>query len=453
MGNYVHYAVNVTGPEDIAATIRFSDKHHIRLVIRNTGHDYMGRSTGAGALAIWTHHLKEIEVKNWDSEEYNGKALKIGAGVEGYEALAAAAAANLVVTTGECPTVGVAGGYVQSGGHSPLSTALGLGADQTLEFEVVTADGKLVTASPSENADLFWALSGSGSGNFGTVVSLTMKAFPDAVTSGASFTIQEPGADHSVFLNAWHDVLPGIIDGGIMATYLAEKGILSAPAITAFNRSKQDLEESLAPFIVKMADMGIALKPNYTQFVSYHQHYSHYFGPIPDGVFGTAGENLIGGRLLARDIIPAIGGAISEIFQLGGGFIGQSMNVSRFDTAARAVLRQWRSSLIMSAYYVPYSFQVPFEEMKAQQNFITERIIPTIEAVTPGAGAYINEADFQQPNWQNTFFGGNYKRLLSVKRKYDPKALFYNSIAVGSEKREVLSDGRMCETRKCTYRP
>ena len=452
MGNYVHYAVNVTGPEDIAATIRFSDQHHIRLVIRNTGHDYMGRSTGAGSLGIWTHHLKSVEVIDWASEGYNGKAVKIGAGVEGHEVLKAAAAAGLVVTTGECPTVGVAGGYVQSGGHSPLSTALGLGADQTLEFEVVTADGKLVTASPAHNADLFWALSGSGSGNFGVVASLTMKASPDAVTSGASFTIQEHGRDHSIFLNAWHEALPDIIDSGIMATYLAEKTVLSAPALTAFNRTRRDVKAALTPFITKMADMGITLTPNYTEFASYHTHYSHYFGPIPDGVFGAAGEYLIGGRLLSRDSIQSIGRVNNETLQLGAGFIGQSMNVSRFDSPTRAVLPQWRSSLIMSAYYFRYSFKVPFEEMQAQQNFITEQIMPKVETVTPGAGAYINEADFQQPDWQNTFFGDNYDRLLKIKRRYDPKGLFYNPLAVGSERWEVLHDGRMCEARKCTSR-
>jgi FAD/FMN-containing dehydrogenase len=71
----------------------------------------------------------------------------MGAGVQGFEAIAAAASEGLVVIEGECPTVGVAGGYTQGGGHSALSTAFGLGADQTLSFELVTATGRRVTAS------------------------------------------------------------------------------------------------------------------------------------------------------------------------------------------------------------------------------------------------------------------------------------------------------------------
>lgn len=82
----------------------------------------------------------------------------MGAGIQGYEAIEAAQAQGLVAVGGECPTVGLAGGYTQGGGHSALSTSFGLGADQTLEWEVVTASGEVVTASRTQNVDLYWAL-------------------------------------------------------------------------------------------------------------------------------------------------------------------------------------------------------------------------------------------------------------------------------------------------------
>ena len=107
--------------------------------INDTFSSYLGKSTGAGALSVWTHHLKDIEFLNWSDEHYNGKAIKMGAGVQGYEAMEAAQAEGLVIVGGECPTVGIAGGYSQGGGHSALSTSFGLGADQTLSWEVVTA--------------------------------------------------------------------------------------------------------------------------------------------------------------------------------------------------------------------------------------------------------------------------------------------------------------------------
>ncbi|KAF2258397.1 FAD-binding domain-containing protein [Lojkania enalia] len=446
-GDYVRYTVNVTGPDDVAATIRFAEKKNIRLVIRNTGHDYVGRSTGAGGLAIWTHYLKGVEVKDWSGDGYTGKAVKVGAGAQGIEISQAAHSVGLIVVTGECPTVGIAGGYTQSGGHSPLSTAFGLSADNTLEFEVVTADGQFVRASPSsrEHADLFWALSGSGAGNYGVVVSVTLKAHPSTVFSGASFTIAEPGLDHSVVLNAWHAALPDVVDSGMQVTYLATTTYTTIHSISGYNRTQVDIEEALQPFIKTMADMGIALKPNYTQFDSYYDHFLHYYGPLPAGAFGGAGTQLMGGRLLLRDALPNVGSAINETMQLGVQFIGQAQNVTRFAAPSqRAVMPRWRNAVVMSAYSMPYSFDVAFSEMQARQDYITNTVMPIVEKVTPNAGAYINEADYQQPDWQDVFYGANYPKLLRIKKKYDPKGIFFNKIAVGSERWKVQTDGRMC---------
>lgn len=119
-------------------------------------YSYLGRSTGHGALGLWTHNLKDITFSDYNSSTYTGKAIKMGAGVEAFDAYAAAHANGLRVVGGECPTVGLVGGYTQGGGHSALSSTYGLGADQTLEWEVVTADGELVVASPEQNADLYW---------------------------------------------------------------------------------------------------------------------------------------------------------------------------------------------------------------------------------------------------------------------------------------------------------
>ncbi|THW92610.1 FAD binding domain protein [Aureobasidium pullulans] len=446
LGNYVSYAVNVTGPTDIAATIRFADKNNVRLVVRNTGHDYMGRSTGAGGLAIWTHFLKNITVKDWSDGTYRGKALKLSAGVQGSDVLSAADAVGLIAVTGECPTVGIAGGYTMGGGHSPLSTAFGLSADNTLEFEVVTADGKLVYAHPSspEHADLFWALSGSGSGNYGVVVSVTVKAHPNAITSGASFVIDDSGIDYGSVLDVWHAKLPAIVDSGCQVTYAVSNTSLQLFSITGYNRTQDDIFQTLQPFIETMAAMNTSLEPKYTTFSRYHDHYLDYFGPLPAGLFGGASDQLMGGRLLPRKDLSSIGPAIKKTLQLGVRFIGQAESVSRFATSQRAVLPQWRDALVMSAYSLPFSLEVPIADMEARQDYITNTIMPLIESVTPNAGAYINEADYQQPDWQNAFYGSNYGRLLSAKKKYDPKGLFYNRIAVGSEKWVSRDDGRLC---------
>jgi hypothetical protein len=65
---------------------------------------YFGRSTGAGALAIWTHYLDSIDFLPWSDASFNGTAMKLGAGVMGYQAVQAADAAGLVAVASALPS-------------------------------------------------------------------------------------------------------------------------------------------------------------------------------------------------------------------------------------------------------------------------------------------------------------------------------------------------------------
>ncbi|KAL7619939.1 hypothetical protein AAE478_010486 [Parahypoxylon ruwenzoriense] len=449
LGDYVSYAVNASGPGDIVAALKYAQKNNLRFVIRNTGHDYLGRSTGAGALSVWLHHLKGTEIVDWKDSHYKGKALKLGAGVLGYEALAAARAAGLVVLTGECPTVSLAGGYTQGGGHSALSSSFGLAADNTLSFEVVTPTGELLTASRTKNKDLYWALSGGGGGNYGVVTSMTVRAHPDATVSGATFLVNSSdGNPDQIFdiIDAFHASLPGIVDSGVMIIYFFTDTFLQIPAMTAYNKTQAEVEKILQPFADSLAAMGVPFEPKFTEFSSYHDHYDNYWGPLPEGNI-QVGVQLFGGRLIPRSVLPDFLPTARKIAEMGVTFIGVGLNVSRFEQdGANAVLPQWRDSIVQASLTLPWSFQVPFEEGIEAQRRITDEIQPVIEAATPGAGAYMNEANFQQQNWQETFFGVNYHKLLKIKHKYDPRHLLYATAAVGSEAYTVDEDGRMCAT-------
>lgn len=187
LGNAASYAINVTDATTVAAGIQFAQDKNIRLSIKNTGHDYLGRSSGKGSLALWTHNLKNISIINYTSPAYSGPAIRMGAGVQSFEMIAAAAEKSLRAVCGYCPTIGSAGGYSQNGGYGPLSASYGLAADNTLEFEVVTTDGRHLTASSSNNPDLYWALSGGGAGNYAVVLSQTVKAYADGPIGGAAF--------------------------------------------------------------------------------------------------------------------------------------------------------------------------------------------------------------------------------------------------------------------------
>ncbi|CAG8054833.1 unnamed protein product [Penicillium nalgiovense] len=450
LGNYVNYAVNVSSSDQVVAAVNFARDNNIRFVIRNTGHDYLGRSTGAGALSVWTHHLDDIEYKDWSSPTYQGPAFKVAAGVVGYQILEAASAKGLVVVTGECPTVGLAGGYTQGGGHSALSTKFGLGADNTLEFEVVTAAGKLVKASRSENPDLFWALSGGGGGNYGVVVSIVVKAYKDAPIAGASLQFTAANITTDTFYEAvsqFHSLLPAMVDQGVTVIYQMTSSVFIINPITAYNQTTADVKAILRPFTSALTKLNIKYKASVSQQKSYYDHYNKYMGPLPWGNL-EVGSYQYGGRLIPRKTLEqnsnGMASALRNITQAGVIAVGVGMNVSAPVNVSNAVFPALRNAAVTMQIGIPWNETAPWSQMLADQHKMTTEYVPQLEAVTPGSGCYQNEANFRQPNWKQTFFGSNYPRLLAVKRKWDPSSVFYALKAVGSDAWSVSESGRMC---------
>lgn len=274
----------MTSAVDVTAGLQFAEEHSIRLVIHNTGHDFAGKSSGPGSLSLWTHNLKDIEIKDWSDEYYTGKAIKIGAGVQGFEANAAAYQQGLQVVSGECPTVGLAGGYTQGGGHSALSSRHGMAADQALEYEVVVASGETIIASRHENSDLYWALSGGGGGTYGVVLSLTAKAHPDVPTSGANLTFTSEGLDMDVYYDAIETFtlsLPASADAGVFSVfYFTSESFMIAP-LSAPDVSAEQLKEFLAPLTKKLENSNISYTSHFEDFDSYVEFYDAMFAPIP----------------------------------------------------------------------------------------------------------------------------------------------------------------------------
>ena len=101
-GAYPVYAVNVSTVTHIQLAVNFARITGMRLIVKNTGHDFNGKSAGAGALSIWTHHLKDVEYfENYMTTSYNGPAFKVGSGIQAYELYAAAHARGLTLIGGE----------------------------------------------------------------------------------------------------------------------------------------------------------------------------------------------------------------------------------------------------------------------------------------------------------------------------------------------------------------
>ncbi|OHE90392.1 FAD binding domain-containing protein [Colletotrichum orchidophilum] len=449
IGTYVQYAVKATGADDYAKTIRFAQDNNIRFVIRNTGHDYLGKSTGAGALALWTQHLKDISVLDYKSTSYSGKALKISAGVQAGEAQAAAHAQGLVVVGGNSPTVGIAGGYTQGGGHGPLVSKYGLAADQVLEWEVVTSEGNTLVATPTANSDLYWALSGGGGGVYAAVLSMTVKAFPDTIVSSANLTFTNSGVTDDVFYGAvttYLKTLPTIVDAGAVSIWLLSAGVFMMQPTTLPNKTKEELQVLLQPTLDALDTAGITYDFNIGQYTSYLASYND-MNPEP-----AVTEYNIGGRLLPRSLVAddastaSLVDALKSILDNGGIVSGLTVNVARPANAiANAVNPAWRTALISAVVGTTYS-RSDFSTLISGQSMVSDTLIPKLKALTPGGGAYLNEADRNEVDFQSTFYGSaNYVKLRAIKQLYDPSSTFYALTGVGSEDWKVQSDGRLCK--------
>ncbi|KAJ5759085.1 hypothetical protein N7520_006241 [Penicillium odoratum] len=448
LGNYVRYSVNVTSPSQISSALKFATEHNIRVIIRNTGHDYNGKSTGAGALAIWTHHLKDLEIHDYKDTHYTGKAITMGAGIQGFEAYEIADANDLQVVGGECPTVGLAGGYSQGGGHSALSSRYGLGADQVLKWEVIDGQGNFITATrDNEYSDIFWALSGGGGGTYGVVWSMTSKAHPGTPVSGLNLTYTSTNLTADTFystIEKFHESLPALVDAGAMCIWYYTNTSFEIAPITGPNIPEAKLVNLLEPFTTSLDKLNINYTLTTGQYSSYYSQFKDMQGTIE---VGTA---QYGGYLIPRSVVEnnnkALVQAYREITEAGATFIGVGLNASHkvSGDVYNAVLPAWRDALIDTTLTTPWEWDNG-ALMLERQNKMTYEFIPKLEALAPNSGAYMNEGNFQQPDFQRVFYGSNYDALRKVKSKYDPNDIFYAKTAVGSAEWREREDGRLCK--------
>ncbi|RMY17320.1 hypothetical protein D0867_06115 [Hortaea werneckii] len=454
VGTYIQYAIDVATVEHVQAGIKFASEHDIRLVVRNTGHDYNGKSTGAGALGLWMHHLKDIEVVDWNDKHYSGKALKMGAGVEGLEAYKAADKAGLHVVGGTCPSVGISGGYSQGGGHSPLASLHGLAADQILEIEVVTLEGEHLIANRHQNQDLHWAMSGGGGGTYAITLSMKYKAHPDNAFSSMTLsydTSHVANNTHYEAISWFHSFLPELTDQGISVVWFFTAASLTISPVTAPNIDSTELKKVMKPLESKLDTLNINFTSKYTdfdRFLTYYQGTANPDQPIDVGIAQY------GGRLIPRSTLTDDAAnqdftdALRFINTQGAQFIGVGLNVSSkvAGDVDNAVLPAWRESTIAGVVTTPWSFQKPWSELVAQADLMTTTLLPAIDEVVPNPRAYLSEGDFQEPDWQSVFYGENYDKLLSIKNKYDPSHLLYAKTAVGTEYYVEGEDHRLCRS-------
>ncbi|KAJ5516393.1 hypothetical protein N7527_007953 [Penicillium freii] len=250
---------------------------------------FLGKSTGKGGLALWTHDFNDINIlANYSSSYYQGPAMKMRAGVMGGDASLAASEQGYRVVVGSCPTVGVVGGYTQGGGHSLLTGLYGLAADNVLEWEVVTANGTHLIVTPTSNSDLFWALGGGGGGTYGIVISMTVRLFEEGSVGRASLTFNSTTTNGTdafwEAVDVFQSHLTTIVDDhGIVVTYVLSNDTLNLYVATAPNRTAEQVGEIFAPMTAALAPRGLSANAiSLTTAIAdtYHDHYLATLEPV-----------------------------------------------------------------------------------------------------------------------------------------------------------------------------
>lgn len=157
---------------EVVEALSFARRHrHLPLGVRSGGHGISGRSTNDGGIVIDLGQLGSIEVIDEDA-----RSVRVGAGARWKDVAAALEPYGWALTSGDYGGVGV-GGLATAGGIGFLGRQQGLTIDHLRAAEVVLADGSVVRASETENADLFWAIRGAGA-NFGIVTSFEFEVEP-----------------------------------------------------------------------------------------------------------------------------------------------------------------------------------------------------------------------------------------------------------------------------------
>jgi FAD/FMN-containing dehydrogenase len=181
--------VRCASATDVSAAIGFARSHNLEISVRGGAHSMAGNSVTHGGLEIDLSAMRTVTV-----DPVAQRAL-VGGGATLADRDAATQAHGLATTGGIVGHTGV-GGLTLGGGMGWLTRKAGLSVDNLVSAEVVTADGRILRASPEENSDLFWAIRGGG-GNFGVVTAFEFRLQPvgPMVAFGLFFWSLERGTE------------------------------------------------------------------------------------------------------------------------------------------------------------------------------------------------------------------------------------------------------------------
>jgi FAD/FMN-containing dehydrogenase len=479
------YAVAARTTDDVVAAVNFAREHNLRAVVKGGGHSYQGTSNAADSLLIWTRKMNAVTVHDafvgagCAGREEPQQAVSIEAGaIWGQVYDAVTTKAGRYVQGGGCLTVGVAG-LIQSGGFGSFSKAYGMAAASLLEAEIVTADGAVRIANACTNPDLFWGLKAGGGGSLGVVTRLTLRTHDLPAFFGAVFTTIKATSDP-----AFRRLIGGAIGfysktlhnphwgeqiafqpGNILAIAMVFQGLdqqqaeaIWRPFLDWLAGSPQDFSIESAPWIAAVPARqfwdpgtlktlpGVVLTDDRPGAPEANVYWAANLGEAGQVLHGYQSAWLPA-LLLQKDRQESLGDALFAAsrhwrvsLHVNKGLAGAPADAiaAARETAMNPAVLDAFALVICAAEGPPAYPGIPGHEpdlFAARKHADSiDRAMSEIRSLLPTVGSYVAESNFFEPDWQKSFWGSNYARLLAVKDTYDPDGLFFVHHGVGSER-------------------
>jgi FAD/FMN-containing dehydrogenase len=393
------------GAADVVRAVSFARDNRLAVAVRGGGHSFPGHSVCDGGLVIDLSAMKAIRV------DLRTRTARAQAGVKWIEFDHETQAFGLATTGGTDADTGIAG-LTLGGGLGWLSGKYGLTVDNLVSADVVTADGRLLTASATENQDLFWGLRG-GSGNFGVVTSFEYQLHAVGPTILGGMVAYPLGRAKEVlrFYRQFTKAAPD--DVTTYAGFVTPPGGETVAALFCCYCGPLDKGEEV---IRPLRSLGSPVQD--------------LLGPMPY----VAQQRLFDGAFPAGSYYYAKAGSLAdltdeaiEVFAEYAATKPSPLSGVLVQTVCGAASRVESDATAFPHRRLPYAPVIVSQWLDAatsEKNVGWARDFWKALGPLAGGGVYVNDLSHDDADRVRTAYGTNYERLAAVKKAYDPDNLF-----------------------------
>jgi FAD/FMN-containing dehydrogenase len=403
-----------TNTADIVRAVQFASSRNLLLAVRGGGHNIAGNATCDGGMVIDLSQMKAVHV------DPTARIATAEPGVTLADFDAATQAHGLATPVGINSTTGIAG-LTLGGGFGWISRKYGLTIDNLISAEVVTAKGEVLTASASENPDLFWGIRGGG-GNFGIVSKFTYRLHPvgPEVCSGL---VVHPFAEAKGLLTYYREFCSTLPDDvtvwAVMRKapplpFLPEewhgREVLVFAAVCAGDSAAGEAAlKPLRDFGNPIADV-IGMNP----FTGFQQAFDPLLTPGMRNYWKSNDFNELSDGVIDATI-DAVGKLPSPHCEI---FIGQMGGATSRVAPDETAYRDRNVKFIMNVH--------GRWETATEDSQCIAWCRGVLDSTTPFAtgGVYVNFLTAEEAGRIEGAYGPGYEKLVALKRKYDPTNLF-----------------------------